>query len=199
MALLRRVIAPSSDSGRPWQPRPMKIARRHPVRRRVPVALLCLVLPGVLVAADPKPEIERPDATPQADGQIHTLRTLPEACARFEGRFTGNPADPYQLRVVRTDANCQARARLLDVAEARPGVEAGWILYDRVRIPSAACRQQVAVLDLWRKPGKDNTPKRDAQGRVRVYLQDAMANAEASRAALPQFSVRMGVEGAPCR
>lgn len=168
------------------------------MRVQLPTLLLALALPMAASAADPKPRIERPDAAPQPDGAIHTLRTIPEACTRLEGRFTGQPADPYQLRAVQSAPNCQPRARLVEAAQAHPERGGGWELHDRIRVPSAACRGQVAVLDVWHKPGTAQPLKLDAQGRARVYLQDAMANGDEARAAMPQYAVRMGVEGAGC-
>ncbi|MDO5505292.1 MAG: hypothetical protein Q4F49_03235 [Pseudoxanthomonas suwonensis] len=163
--------------------------------------LLLLALPLAAWADDPvKPEIERPPAAAQPDGQIHTLRVIPEACTRLEGRFTGDAGEPYQLRAVQSAPQCQPRARLVDAAEARPEGAAGWILHDRVQVPSAACPGRVAVLDVWRKPGNVQPLKLDAQGRARVYLDEAKAQAAsgAARAALPQYAVRMGVEGEGC-
>ena len=43
-------------------------------------------------AADPVPEIQRSVAKAQAIGAVHTLRTIPEACARLQGTFS-NPLD----------------------------------------------------------------------------------------------------------
>src|SRR3546814_5623817 len=54
-----------------------------PMRPILPLLLLA-ALPAF--AADPVPEITRPAATPQANGVVHTLRQIPEACARIEGR-----------------------------------------------------------------------------------------------------------------
>src|SRR3546814_1290887 len=56
-----------------------------PMRPILPLLLLA-ALPAF--AADPVPEITRPAATPQANGVVHTLRQIPEACARIEGAFT---------------------------------------------------------------------------------------------------------------
>ena len=100
--------------------------------------LLLALLPGIALAAqDPKPEIARAASTPQANGQAHTLRTIPEACARIEGRFTGQAADPYKFTLARTSANCQPRApgrccegetfdeRRLDLQRLDPRAERG--------------------------------------------------------------------------
>lgn len=168
--------------------------------RLKPLLLPALLLPGLAIAAEPTPEIQRPVSAPQADGRIHTVRVIPEACTRLEGRFTGNADEPYQMRPARSDANCQARVRLVDAATVNPERGGGWTYYDRIRIPRTSCPQQVAVVDLWKKAGAVTTPQKDAQGRVRVYLQDAMdpAKVEAARAAMPQIALRLGVEGAPC-
>ena len=83
------------------------------------IALCVLLAAWPALAADPVPEIVRPPATPQAPGVLHTLRQIPEACARIQGRFTGNPADPYAFELVKTSPNCAPRARLVDAAKAR--------------------------------------------------------------------------------
>ena len=79
---------------------------------RLHMACAGLLLASTAMAADPPPEIRRPVAPPQADGVPHTLRTIPEACARIEGRFTGDAAAPYALGAVRTGPRCRARAAL---------------------------------------------------------------------------------------
>ena len=63
-------------------------------------------------AAEPKPEIQRQPAAPQAVGVAHTLRVIPEACALLEGRFTGDVSAPYRFSATRTGDRCQPRARL---------------------------------------------------------------------------------------
>ena len=85
-------------------------------------------------AADPKPEIERKPASPQAVGKLHTLRSIPEACARLEGTFTGDAATPYKFNAVRTSERCGARARLVDAKTAKPSVANGWRLNDVLKI-----------------------------------------------------------------
>ena len=50
---------------------------------RAPLLLLALAA-APLAATDPVPEVQRPPAAPQAVGAVHTLRTIPEACARIE-------------------------------------------------------------------------------------------------------------------
>src|SRR3546814_15431972 len=83
--------------------------------------LLLAALPAF--AADPVPEITRPAATPQANGVVHTLRQIPEACARLEGAFTGPAVAPYKFAVVRTRPHCQTSARLLSSEERRAWYE----------------------------------------------------------------------------
>src|SRR3546814_19681949 len=85
--------------------------------------LLLAALPAF--AADPVPEITRPAATPPANGVVHTLRQIPEACARIEGAFTGQAVEPYKLAVVRTRPHRQPRARLVDAAKAPPSHATG--------------------------------------------------------------------------
>jgi len=145
-----------------------------------------------------QPEIQRPPGTAQAQGAVHTVRQIPEACARIEGRFTGQANAPYAMQLVRTDARCQPRAALLDEAQVTPGAN-GWRLNDRIRIPAAACPGQQAVVEVWRRP-VEQPLTRDGQGQVRVYLGEARQQAEAGKlASLPAFSVNMAVEGKPCR
>ncbi len=157
-------------------------------------ALLAASLP--LQSAPPKPEIERPAATPQAVGALHSLRTIPEACMRFQGRFTGNAAHPYDLEAVRTSERCQPRARIVDAAEAKPDAAGGWILNDVIRVPSAACAGQAAELVVWRHPGSVAPPKLDAQGRSRVHLQ---GQAPRQAGQLPRYAIGLRTSGAACR
>ena len=161
-----------------------------------PALLLALLLPLPLMAAQSVPEIRRDAIKPQAVGAVHTLRTIPEACARMEGVFTGKAAEPYKFAVVRTGANCQARARFVDAAKAKPSDKSGWKLNDLIRVPNAACPSQHAVVRVWRKPADAAPPQLDAQGRSRIYLKDATAKAKAQGASnLPQFAAAMAVEG----
>ena len=167
----------------------------------VVVPALALAAAGAASAGtDPVPEVQRPPAAPQAVGAVHTLRTIPEACARFEGRFTGDAAQPYQYEVVRTSPACQARAGLVDADKVKPSVAKGWIFNDLIRVPSAACAQQVAVLRIWRHPANAAPPKLDAQGRSRIYLQQSIAKAKAGELPpIPLYTAALAVEGAPCR
>nr|WP_246373221.1 hypothetical protein [Lysobacter spongiae] len=164
--------------------------------------MLCLALaalpPSAVLAGEPAPEIERPVAPPQAVGAVHSLRTIPEACARIEGVFTGDAAEPYRFAVVKTSPNCQPRARFVDAAKAKPDAAGGWIFNDVIRIPSAACPGQQAVVKLWRKPAAVAPPELDAQGRSRIYLQDSDKTRAAAADKVPMFAAAMSVEGEAC-
>ena len=166
---------------------------------RIAVVLFAAALSLPALAADPTPEIQRPAASPQALGAVHTLRQIPEACARLEGQFTGQAALPYKFAVVRTSPNCQPRARFVDAAKAQPSLAAGWKFNDVIRVPSAACPSQQAVVRVWRKPADVAPPKLDAQGQARLYLGDEKAKAAANQlAAIPMFAAAMAVEGKAC-
>jgi hypothetical protein len=150
--------------------------------------------------SEPKPEITREPARPQALNAVHTLRQIPEACARLEGMFTGQAADPYAFAVVRTSETCQPRARFVDAAKAKPSEKGGWKLNDLIRVPSAACGTQFAVVRVWRKPAAVAPPQLDAQGRSRIYLEEARQQAQSGQvAAVTMFAAQMAVEGTPCR
>lgn len=160
------------------------------------LTLLAAAAPAL--AADPKPEITRDAVQPQQVGVVHTLRQIPEACARIEGAFTGDAAQPYRFAVVRTSPNCQPRARFVDAAKARPSQAGGWLFNDLIRVPSAGCASQQAVVRVWRKP-VEQAVKLDGQGQSRVYLDDAkQAAASGKLAAIPMFAAEMGVEGEAC-
>ena len=164
----------------------------------LPICLLPLSMAAF--AADPAPEIKRQPAAPQAVGVVHTLRVIPEACARLEGQFTGNAGAPYKFAAVRTSERCGARARLVDAAREKPSVANGWVLNDIIRVPNAACASQQAVIRIWRNGTKVAAPRLDAQGRSRVYLKDGMDAAKAGNlAAVPVYAVAMVVEGKGCR
>lgn len=159
--------------------------------------LLAAALPAF--AAEPAPEIQRAPAAPQAVGTVHTIRGIPEACARLEGVFTGDAANPYKFEAIRTSPNCQARARFVDAAQAKPASSGGWILNDVIRVPSAACPQQQAVVRVWRHPANATPPKLDAQGRSRIYLQESLAKARAhALAPIAEYAAIMEVEGKAC-
>lgn len=163
------------------------------------VAVTLVACAAQASAADPKPEIAREVAQPQAQNAVHTLRQIPEACARLEGMFSGQAAEPYVFTVVRTSPQCQPRARFVDAAKARPSASAGWILNDVIRVPNAACPSQQAVVHVWRKPGGAAPPKTDAQGRSRIYLEEQRQAAKSGNlAAVPQYAAQMTVEGRAC-
>lgn len=174
---------------------------RSPSRR--PALVLAVALAAAsfaAAAADPRPEVERPPATPQAVGVPHTLRTIPEACTRLQGKFTGDAADPYRFEAVRTSPACQPRALVQDAANVKPSVASGWILNDRISVPAAACPGLRAVVTVWRRPSHGAPPALDAQGRSRIYLEESLRKAEAGRlASLPAYAIATDVEGKPCR
>src|SRR5690606_7632492 len=122
--------------------------------RRLSSLLLAGVLAAPLAAAadDPVPEIERKSVAPQQTGVLHALRTIPEACARLQGEFSDDLAEPYRFAVVRTSPACQPRARLLDAARAKPSTQDGWVFNDRIRVPSADCPSLAALVEVWRRP-----------------------------------------------
>lgn len=164
------------------------------------LALLLLAAASLpVLAADPKPEITRDAVAAQAAGSAHTVRTIPEACARLEGMFTGDAAQPYKFAVVRTSPNCQPRARFVDAAKAAPSEQSGWKFNDLIRIPNAACPTQLATVRVWRKPAAVTPPKLDGQGQSRIYLDEQRKSAEAKQLpAVAMFAAQMSVEGLPC-
>ncbi len=167
---------------------------------RLPIVLLAAFFAVPAVAADPAPEIKRDPAPAQAPGVVHTLRAIPEACARLQGEFTGDAAQPYRFAAVRTSANCQPRARLVDAAKAKPSVQAGWVFNDVIRVPNAACATQQAVVRVWRRAADVAPPKLDDQGRSRIYLKESLAKAKAGQLAqIPVYAASMQVEGLPCQ
>lgn len=175
----------------------------HRSRPSRPGPLLGVVLVAASFAAgaaDPRPEVERPPAAPQAVGVLHSLRTIPEACTRLQGRFTGDAADPYRFEAVRTSPACRARAVVQDAAKVKPSAASGWILNDRISVPAAACPGLRAVVTVWRRPSHGAPPALDAQGRSRIYLEQAMRDARADKLpALPAYAIATGVQGKPCR
>src|SRR5690554_5361053 len=153
---------------------------------------------GPALASDSVPEITRGDVAAQSVGVVHTLRQIPEACARIEGAFTGDPAEPYRYAVVRTSPNCQPRARFVDAGKAQPSVAAGWVFNDVLRVPSVECPSRQAVVRIWRKP-VDQAPVLDGQGQSRIYIGEAkQAAAAGTIAAVPMYSAVMALEGQAC-
>lgn len=164
-------------------------------RFHIATALALLAATGSAPGA--QPEITRPALAPQARGVTHVLRTIPEACASLQGRFTGDAKTPYAFAPTRSSANCQPRARFVDPAKARPGAASGWKLNDLIRVPSKECPAVQAVVEVWRKPGAAVPPKLDAQGRARLYLQDAKSG-DVGGGAVTQYTAKVAVEGSPC-
>lgn len=167
---------------------------------RLPAGLGLLALLSLPAwAAEPTPELQRPVGTAQATGAVHTLRQIPEACARLEGVFTGEAAQPYKFAVVRTSETCQPRARFVDFDKARHSEGDGWKFNDLIRVPSAACPSQQAVVRVWRKPAAA-APQLDGQGQSRIYLEEAKKQAAAGKTAqIPMYAAQMTVEGKACR
>ncbi len=163
---------------------------------RLVLAALAITVAGTAYAADEKPEIQRPASPAQAVGALHALRTIPEACTRVQGQFTGNAANPYDIAVVKSSERCQPRALMVGLPESGNGAAAGWRLNDVVRVPSVACPSQQAVLRVWRHPGSVAPPKLDAQGRSRVYLQDQMKAGQPAN--LPKYALEFRIEGKGC-
>lgn len=164
--------------------------------------MACLALLAVAFgagAAEPTPEIQRKPGTPQGVGTLHTLRTIPEACARLQGQFTGVAAKPYAFAAVRSSARCQARARLVDAAGAKSSAATGWVLNDVIRVPNAACPSQQAVVKVWRKAANAIPPKLDTQGRSRIYLKEGLDTArEGGLGPIPLYAAAMNMEGSAC-
>ncbi|WP_043690291.1 hypothetical protein [Luteimonas huabeiensis] len=170
-----------------------------PWNRCVPL-LAAALLSGAAVSAPAQehPEVAREPAPPQAVGAAHTLRQIPEACARIEGVFTGQAEPPYRFSVKESYPGCQPRARLVNADEVRPDPAQGWIYHDEIRIPSAACPGQAAVARIWRKPGAGGLAL-DAQGRARIYLDQAKADADAGKRPEPAlYAAQLRVEGENC-
>src|SRR5687767_6297010 len=84
------------------------------------LTVLLAVLSFPAMATEAKPEIVRPTGTPQAIGAVHAVRTIPEACVRLEGMFTGAAAQPYRFAAVKSFPHCQPRARFVDFAQVQP-------------------------------------------------------------------------------
>ena len=165
--------------------------------RMLALLLAAAALPAL--AADPTPEITRGQVTPQAVNTMHTLRQIPEACARLEGMFTGDAAQPYRFSAVRISPKCQARARFVDAAKVKPSEATGWKFNDLIRVPNAGCLTQMAVVRVWRHPADVTPPELDAQGRARIYLQDSVEKAKANKLPpVPMYAASMAIEGMPC-
>lgn len=165
--------------------------------RILSLLLMTAALPAL--AAGAQPEIARATGTPQAVGAVHTIRAIPEACARLEGMFTSDGAQPYRFTAVKSSPNCQPRARFVDFAKAQPSEAKGWIFNDEIRVPNAACPSQLAVVRVWRRPGAVDPPKLDAQGRSRIYLHEANERAKKEGAPqVPMYAAEMKLQGKAC-
>lgn len=178
----------------------MRLSASAPIALFAAFFGVCGVLAGLASAAQAAtaPEIQRPTAAAQAVGALHTLRTVPEACVRLQGQFTGKAQQPYALSAARLSASCQPRAHFVDAAKARPAEDAGWKLNDLIRVPNAACPAQIAEIRVWRKP-VGVTPKLDAQGKARVYLEDARKQALADKlASIGMFAAAVSMTGEGC-
>ena len=157
------------------------------------------LLPAMAASAADTPELQRAVGAPQAVGAAHTLRQIPEACARLEGVFTADAATPYKFAVVRTSEQCQPRARFVDFDKAQPSQAKGWKLNDVIRVPNASCPAQQAVVRVWRLPVTQK-PELDGQGQSRIYLEEAKQQAAAGKIAqVPMFAAQLKVEGNACR
>ena len=145
-----------------------------------------------------QPEIQRGLGHPQAIGQLHTLRTIPEACVRLQGEFTGDAAAPYRFESVPRD-RCARRARYIDATalKAAPSVASGWILNDVIRVPNATCPEQQAALSVWRHPVAPPSIVLDGQGRMRMYLKDGTISAPSGQKenALSLYTATLEVSG----
>ncbi|MCX2893995.1 hypothetical protein ORG27_10430 [Stenotrophomonas lactitubi] len=165
---------------------------------RLSLLMLAVLAPVLPAFAAEAPELQRAVGAPQAVGAVHTLRQIPEACARLEGAFTGQAAEPYRFSAVRTSEQCQPRARFVDYAKAQPSADKGWKLNDVIRVPNAACPAQQAVVRVWRLP-VNNAQALDGQGQSRIYLEEAKKQAAAGK--IPQvtmFAAQLQMEGKAC-
>ncbi len=165
---------------------------------RLSLLMLAVLAPALPAFAAESPELQRAVGAPQAVGAVHTLRQIPEACARLEGAFTGQAAEPYRFSAVRTSEQCQPRARFVDYSKAQPSADKGWKLNDVIRVPNAACPAQQAVVRVWRLP-VNNAQALDGQGQSRIYLEEAKKQAAAGK--IPQvtmFAAQLQMEGKAC-
>lgn len=169
-------------------------------------AFLCscslIAVPMMAISAttsDPAPEIQRDIAKPQAAQVPHTLRQIPEACTRLEGMFTAESAEPYRLTAVRSSPNCRPRARYIEAVDVKPTTASGWVLNDLIRVPSASCPSQQAVVRVWRQSVNTAPPQRDGQGQLRIYLEQTRQQALAGKLApLPLYTAELRIEGQVC-
>ncbi|HFK2922503.1 hypothetical protein [Stenotrophomonas beteli] len=165
---------------------------------RLSLLMLAALVPAVPALAAETPELQRAVGAPQAVGAVHTLRQIPEACARLEGAFTGQAAEPYRFSAVRTSEQCQPRARFVDYTKAQPSADKGWKLNDVIRVPNATCPAQQAVVRVWRLP-VNNSQALDGQGQSRIYLEEAKKQAAAGQIPkVTMFAAQLQMEGKAC-
>ncbi|ADV28466.1 hypothetical protein Psesu_2637 [Pseudoxanthomonas suwonensis 11-1] len=186
--------------------RPLRAASVQAVRSRAAFrqSLLLVLLATAAAVVMPlraQPQAEAPaprTGAPQQPGAVHTVRQIPEACVRLEGRYAEpGAADAYDLQVVPLGGACQARARFVESAQARPSAASGWTLSDVIRIPEARCAGREAEVQVWRKGG--NAPgARDGQGQARVYLEQGREQAVSAASALPQFTAVLKAPSGRC-
>ena len=166
------------------------------MHKQLLTTLAAAVLAVPVPALAQQPEIERAAGTPQAVGAVHTLRTITEACTRLEGVFTADAEPPYAIRAVQSTPGCQPRARF--DREAEPEVGEGWILNDRITVPSAACAGHAAVVEVWRLPGTAAPPELDAQGKARIYFKEGQQAQRPDTSRLQRYATTLRTEGT-CR
>ena len=158
--------------------------------------MISTLLMAPALAAPPDTGRQRPPSRPQADGVWHTLRQIPEACARLQGRFTGQPELPYQLQAVAGSTHCRRRAVLLPLQQGAVDPGPSWVLDERIVVPSAACPGLAVELTLWRSNPVATSRPRDAQGRERIYLQQVREQSASPRlAGLPQWRAHWQLQG----
>ena len=166
------------------------------MRKQLMTTFVAAILVVPVAGVAQQPEIERAAAAPQAVGAVHTLRTITEACTRVEGVFTGDAEPPYAIRAVESTPGCQPRARF--DREAEPDAGEGWILNDRITVPSAACAEQTAVVEVWRLPGTAAPPELDAQGKARIYFKEGQQGQRPDTSGLQRYTATLQTRGA-CR
>jgi hypothetical protein len=93
---------------------------------RLSLLMLAALVPAVPAFAAETPELQRAVGAPQAVGAVHTLRQIPEACARLEGAFTGDAAEPYRFSpCVPASSASHARASSTTPRRSRVPTRAG--------------------------------------------------------------------------
>ena len=105
----------------------MPMLRPLQMSSRAIAALLIIAASAIMTAqaADPAPEVKREPYPPKPNGEVHTIRIIPEACVYLHGMFTGEKALPYRYGAKRNSARCQPRAQMVDPAKAAPSAASG--------------------------------------------------------------------------